>query len=129
MGAAQSSRLADTLDPEDVPETLRKLRAASIRSESDLKMLNAGEWLELGLALGVRKRLQQEVGFAQPAAGAIPASPVCPYPYKFWKAHWAQLQIMVSISPRKKKASHALPMTPQVETGLIILGNCTFHSH
>jgi len=74
MGAAQSSRLADFLDPEDVPDTVNKLRAASIRAESDLKMLNAGEWLELGLSLGVRKRLQQKVGFAQPAAGAVPAS-------------------------------------------------------
>ena len=80
MGAAQSSRLADTLDPEDVPETLEKLRAASIRSESDLKMLNAGEWLELGLSLGVRKRLQQKVGSAQPAAGAVSASPAMSVP-------------------------------------------------
>ena len=72
MGAAQSSRLADFLDSEDVPDTVEKLRAASIRAESDLKMLNAGEWLELGLSLGVRKRLQQKVGFAQPAAGAVP---------------------------------------------------------
>ena len=47
MGAAQSSSLAGILDPEDVPQTLEKLRAASIRSESDLTMLNAGEWLEL----------------------------------------------------------------------------------
>ena len=55
MGAAQSSRLADFLDSEDVPDTVEKLRAASIRAESDLKMLNAGEWMELDLSLGVRK--------------------------------------------------------------------------
>ena len=58
--------------PEDVDLTIEKLRLASIYSISDLVILNESfDWRDLGLSVGVRKRLQIAVGYRHRNGGTL----------------------------------------------------------
>jgi hypothetical protein len=52
------------LDKDDIADTISKLNEARIRDIPTLKALSYSEWNELGLPLGVRKKLQLELGVA-----------------------------------------------------------------
>ena len=44
MGAAESSLLSEVLEPDDVPDTVDKLKSATIRTKSDLELLKMNGW-------------------------------------------------------------------------------------
>ena len=63
------------LDKDDIADTISKLNEARIRDIPTLKALSYSEWNELGLPLGVRKKLQLELGVAAAAPTPPPSHP------------------------------------------------------